>query len=260
MKNFPAAIIGVLLFLGIPSSRAAQTTPSPTTSPQASQPSMSEGSTVPEANRLRIAPGSVIPVELTKGVDSKKVKTGDEVDAKVTQDLRTDQGQIIVPKNTKIVGRVTEAQPHTKEQKEAQVGIVFDRAITSAGDSTLPMSIQAIISPSVLNNPAINSGGGGFPPNETSPGGSSSAGQPPQMGRGPTEQSPTPSTGGNLSSDSQSQMNSRPNITGDTKGVLGFSDLKLTMADNVAQGAVISSDKSNVKLESGTFMLLRVNP
>ena len=34
----------------------------------------------------QIAPGSVIPVQLSKTIDSKKVKPGDEVAAKVTQD------------------------------------------------------------------------------------------------------------------------------------------------------------------------------
>jgi hypothetical protein len=33
----------------------------------------------------------------------------------------------------------------------------------------------------------------------------------------------------------------------------------LSMAQDTAQGSVVSSEKSNVKLESGTFMLLRVN-
>jgi hypothetical protein len=32
------------------------------------------------------------------------------------------------------------------------------------------------------------------------------------------------------------------------------------MASDTAQGSVVSSEMSNVKLESGTFMLLRVNP
>ena len=38
------------------------------------------------AGAFRIAPGTVIPVQLSKTVDAKKAKTGDEVFAKVTQD------------------------------------------------------------------------------------------------------------------------------------------------------------------------------
>jgi hypothetical protein len=73
------------------------------------------------ANRLRIASGSVIPVQLTKGIDAKKAKTGDEVDARVTQDLKSGSGELIVPKDTKVIGHITEAQARTKDQKASEV-------------------------------------------------------------------------------------------------------------------------------------------
>ena len=84
----------------------------------------------------RIAPGSVIPVELTKTVDAKKAKTGDEVIAKVTQDMKTGTGEVIVAKDTKMIGHVTEAQAHTKEQKQSELGIAFDKAVTKGRDET----------------------------------------------------------------------------------------------------------------------------
>jgi len=76
-----------------------------------------------------IAPGSVIPVQLTKTVDAKKVKTGDEVVAKVTVDLKNNAGTVIVPKDTKVVGHITEAQARSKDQKESEVAITFDRVV-----------------------------------------------------------------------------------------------------------------------------------
>src|SRR5215469_7310810 len=100
----------------------------------------------------RIAPGSVIPVQLTKSIDAKKAKTGDAVEAKVTQDLKAESGEVIVPKDTKFVGHVTEAQPRTKEQKESQVGIAFDHAVMkNGGDVSMPLSVQAVISPTAGN-------------------------------------------------------------------------------------------------------------
>ena len=78
---------------------------------------------------LRIAPGSIIPVQLTKTIDAKKVKTGDEVEAKVTQDLTTGNGEVVLPKDTKVVGHITEAQTRSKEQKESQIGIAFDHTV-----------------------------------------------------------------------------------------------------------------------------------
>ena len=106
----------------------------------------------------RLAPGSVIPVRLTKTIDAKKAKSGDEVDARVTQDMKTTSGQVLVPKDTMVVGHITEAQPRSKEQQESQVGIAFDHAVMkSGGDMAVPMSIQAVIGTPPLNpgNPAM---------------------------------------------------------------------------------------------------------
>jgi hypothetical protein len=109
------------------------------------------GGTEQQGTAPRIAPGSVIPVELTKGIDAKKAKTGDEVVAKVTQDMKTTNGEVLVPKDTKVVGRVTEAQPRSKEQKESEIGIAFDHAVMKNGsEMQLPMSIQAIIGREII--------------------------------------------------------------------------------------------------------------
>ena len=83
---------------------------------------------------------------LTKTIDAKKAKTGDEVIAKVTQDMKTNSGDVIVTKDTKIMGHVTAAQARSKEQKESQVAIAFDRAVAKDGsEMRMPMAIQAII-------------------------------------------------------------------------------------------------------------------
>jgi hypothetical protein len=96
----------------------------------------------------RIAPGSVIPARLTKSINAKKAKKGDEVVAVVTQDLQNNAGTVIVPKDTKIVGHITEAQARTKQQKESEIAIAFDRAVPKKGEPMqMPMSIQAIIAP-----------------------------------------------------------------------------------------------------------------
>ena len=205
----------------------------------------------------RLAPGSILPVQLTKGIDAKKIKTGDEVVAKVTQDMKNNSGEVIVPKDTKVLGHVTEAQPRSKDQKESQVGIAFDRAVTKDGaEMQMPMSIQAIIGPQ-NNNP---SAGAGQPPEESPAGktAGSSSGQAPGMSR--SSQSQAPSGAGGSPSETQSGNNPRPPITAQTQGVIGMKDLKL---ENSAQGSskasVVTSDKNNVKLDSGTMLLLRVN-
>jgi hypothetical protein len=200
----------------------------------------------------KIAPGVVIPVQLTKTVDAKKAKVGDEVMAKVTEDLKSNSGEVVVPKDTKMVGRVTEVQAHSKEQKESELAIAFDHAILKSGDVQMPMSIQAVIGPQQNDN--SNAGYSGGDPGGPATGGGSQTS--PMAGRAPVggQSAPSPIPTGNTQTNAP-----RPVINGKTEGVIGISNLKLESASNAAQGSVLSSDKNNVKLDGGTYMLLRVN-
>lgn len=269
MKTLLAGIFAGAVWCGV--SLAQDATPSQTNStvPQAQQnppTTQSAPSNSGQANgTLRIAPGSIIPVQLTKTIDAKKAKTGDEVEAKVTQDLKARNGEVVVPKDTKVLGHVTEAQARSKEQTESQVGIAFDRAVMKdRGDVSLPMSIQAIIAPPSLN-PDNNYPGGesaGQPAATPSQGGMpGTSGGRSTMGGATSPQTPTaPPPGSEPPSSTQTAANAHQPITGNTQGVVGISNLKLATAANSTQGSLVSSGKSNVKLESGTLMLLRVNP
>jgi hypothetical protein len=256
MTKILTGTFAVLAVIGV---SRAQNTPQPanqqTASAQAAQ------STSAQINGVRIAPGSVIPVELTKTIDSKKLKTGEEVEAKVTQDLKTQDGEVIVAKDTEVIGHVTVAQPRTKEQKESQVGIRFDQAVTKNGiDLHLPMTIQAIVAPPSSNTANESEGEpasgpvAGMPPSNTGV-------QPGGMGTPTSQQTQTPHGGtptGEWPANTSTATNSQPPITGNTKGVVGYSHLKLSTAANAADVSVISSEK-NVKLDSGTLLLLRVS-
>jgi hypothetical protein len=199
-------------------------------------------------------------VLLTKTIDAKKAKKGDEVVAKVTQDMKTTSGEVLVPKDTKVLGRVTEAQARNKEQKESEVAIAFDSAVTKDGsEMQMPMSIQAIIG-SQYNGPQNNNAGGTSGTGASSPSSPNpSSGARPGMGG--TAAAPAPEgSAGEMPSNTQNGTRTRPPITADTQGVVGISNLSLTAAaPNPTQGSVVTSDKNNVKLESGTMMLLRVN-
>src|SRR4029077_14169203 len=100
MKTLFSGICTLALLCG---ATLAQTTSSPQTStPQPSQASpngepqstttgtatTSPTGTQRPPNALKIAPGSVLPAQLIKTVDAKKAKTGDEVVATVTQDMK----------------------------------------------------------------------------------------------------------------------------------------------------------------------------
>src|SRR5213078_2021152 len=57
----------------------------------------------------RIGPGTLMLAELSKSLDAKKFKPGDKVEAKLTVDLLA-HGQIVIPRNVKIIGHVTDAK------------------------------------------------------------------------------------------------------------------------------------------------------
>jgi hypothetical protein len=268
MKTFLTGMISALVLCGLSLAQDAnpaqpggvppqQQSPA---APQASPPVQDQANAAP-----RIAPGSVLPVQLTKGIDAKKAKTGDAVEARVTQDMKTSAGEIVVPKDTKVIGHVTAAQARTKEQKESQVGIVFDHAVINDGNEVaLPMSIQAVVGP---ENPSASGnggeGGGQSSPAAPTSGGTQSSGngRPGSMGSGTPAQAPTAPSGGDAGqTNTQATKHAREPITGKTAGVVGIPDLKLAMAGSATQGSVLSSEKNNVKLDSGTFMLLKVNP
>lgn len=242
----------------------------PSQSTQQGQTSAQPSANQPAAgNHMKIAPGSVIPVQLSKTVDAKKAKTGDEVVATVTMDMKTNSGDVLVPKDTKVIGHVTEAQARNKEQKQSELAIAFDRAEIKGEQTQLPMSIQAVIAPpSPSNNP--NAGGSDQAPSAPSaPAGNSSnapmgggSHQGGTSGASPSAQQNYPQGGGNSggNSEPQQQSNDHAPITGNTQGVIGMSNVKLESgSQNPQQGSVLTSEKNNVKIEKGTMLLLRVN-
>ncbi len=258
MRKLFAEIFAGVVFCGL--SLAQETAPpSSETMPQAQQ---NQTQSATSGDSPHIAPGSVIPAQLMGSVDARKAKPGDAIEARITQDLTARNGELLVPKDTKVVGHVTEAQARTKEQKESQVGIAFDHAVMKDGSEvSLPMSIQAIVAPQILS--AANNDddeGAGSPSVAPSPGVLPHAGRSGGMGIGaaspvagslPTSREPPASA---------STVNrKRRSITANTQGIVGIPDLRLSTPGDTPQGSLIISEKNNVKLQSGTLMLLRVN-
>ena len=265
MGSLLSALFSVTLVCG---AALAQPTPRPTPDPQAprseerpGQNAPPSGNQTPAANSLKIAAGSVIPVELAKTVDAKKAKTGDEVVATVTQDVKTNSGEVLMPKDTKVIGHVTEAQARNKEQKQSELGIAFDHAVVKGDQMQLPMSIQAVIAPQT-NNPEAGSPDQGPSPGPGIAASGSVGGRPGSMGGGSAQpQSGRQNYPEGGASETGTQTAARPPITANTQGVIGMSNVKLeTASENSPQGSVLTSEKNNVKIEKGTMMLLRVQP
>ena len=77
---------------------------------------------------------SSVTGELQGKLDSKTARAGEEVVLKTTEKVRTADGTVI-PKGTRLIGHVTEAQAHNSAHAESQLGVTFDRAELKDGQS-----------------------------------------------------------------------------------------------------------------------------
>jgi hypothetical protein len=199
--------------------------------------------------------GTILSVELSKSLDAKKAKANDRVEARTATDLLA-HGQIVVPRNTKIVGHVTEAKARSKASPDSMIGITFDRMLLKdAREVPLQMAVQAIARPLQFG---VNSEGSVARADR--PGGVAMPGQRGPLGDAST-QGPPSSYPGDLAPMPDPMA---PNRTSDStvvplsptsKGAVGLKGLSL---ETSGPAAVLSSNTVNVHLDAGTQLILRV--
>jgi hypothetical protein len=210
----------------------------------------------PQNTPFRLAPGTIIRIELAKSLDDRKAKVGDEVAAKTIDDFLSDKNEVLAPKGSKVLGHVAEVSPHQGESAST-LGIAFDKIALKNG-TVVPLraSIQAIGAPE--SNAVASNDNMGAPANSggmapmSSPGRGAYGGTTPNPGSMPGNASnPGPAT-----QDASQAIAINGRLTPNAQGVVGMSGLSLSTG--AEQDSVLSSPKHNVKLESGTQMILRV--
>ncbi|MGH9482130.1 MAG: hypothetical protein ACRD1L_08545 [Terriglobales bacterium] len=92
------------------------------------------------ATPVAVAAGTEFKIELQTKLDSKKAKAGDQVAAKVSENVK-DHGVILIAKNSLLTGRVTEAAPSAGGQP-AKLGVRFELATPKTG---APVPLRAAI-------------------------------------------------------------------------------------------------------------------
>lgn len=201
-------------------------------------------------------PARTLPLELAKSLDSRKLKQGDAVEAKVIDQWRTADGTL-VPPGSKVLGHVTESSARSKGDSQSQLGIAFDQiALKDGRKLPLKASIQAIgppldygMAPMPMGGPGAGAAGPGAP---TGPTGGINPGSNPTGAGIPASNFPNPSgSSGNGPNSLPGNQNS-PQVTAQSKGVIGLHDLQLE------QGSVLASDGKQVKLQAGSQILLQV--
>jgi hypothetical protein len=213
-----------------------------------------------------IGDGTPVLVELSKGLNAKKAKAGDEVKAVVVQDVLS-QGKIVIRRGSKFVGHVTQVKPRSKESSESYLGLVFDRAKLKGGgelnlDSAGIQAAAAGTRYSIVDKPdqmvpsSITNGVGQRAP--VTPVG----GRTPQ-GRGPQPAvAPPPNLGSATVVPvvvNESKRYEGSVLSSGSRGVFGIPGVNLQFdPSRNANKTLMVSNRENVKLESGIQLLLQV--
>jgi hypothetical protein len=194
------------------------------------------------AGSFRPGAGTIIVVELLNSLDAKKSSVGDQIECVVRQDLLF-KGKIIIPRDARATGHVTEAIEYTKEHS-SRLGMLFEKIVLKDKRELLfqyPAVIEAVAAPikhTVVPTSRLDE-------------------MPVQMEKGK-------STGGSA----LDAVQSNPNIMGanfpQTTGVIsaanrGVVGLKgLILEKSTPEAVTIVGNKGNVKLVPHTQMVLRV--
>ncbi len=107
---------------------------------------MEKGKKAPLADsgdRVSLMSGTNLDAQLQKTVDVNNAKVGDEVVLKITKSIKQN-GEVVIPKGTELIGRVTEVQRRTKENSTSKLGMVFDRIQGRALSAPFSASIVSI--------------------------------------------------------------------------------------------------------------------
>ncbi len=216
-----------------------------------------------------LSAGTTVSAVLSKPLDSRKCKPGDEVFATASEDVKAD-GKVVIKRGSRLIGHVTEAKAKGEGQANSSLGIMFDHAVLKNGQQVQMNSVvQAIAAaptaPASMDADMGATGSGGMAP------ATSGGGRPGVLGGvGSTASAATgavANVGGNATGAVNSSLGSTANVgkgvsgalNSTSSGVVGMKGLSLaTAASNATEGSVITSSGKSVHLASGTQMMLRV--
>jgi hypothetical protein len=266
MKNFAIALaIGALLVvkagaaqgpeLDLTAKRQAkdQTPPAPVTAP--------------------LSIGTAFNATLTDALDTRKARPGDLVTAEAAEDVSY-QRSIIFPKGTKVVGHIVRATPGGRGRAGSALFVQFDKALLKDGQEViLNAGIQALAVGAVAPLSDTESGkGAGTSASLNAPARSFADQAEPASAQSTDDQPLVVSTVYDnprsrlrpplfAASAAEGELNSDGMFTPESKGAFGRPDVKVyTPTSEGSHGTVLLSAKKNMHLESGTRLLLVVQP
>lgn len=191
---------------------------------------------------------------LTSSLETNRVTVGQEFVLKTTRDVVVDTG-LVLPKYTRVVGHVTETATKSEDQTQSELWLVIDKAVRKDGtEIPLQAIIAAIAAPensSLTDDPTY----GMMHSNEPTQAKLASA----TSGGALPAASKAESTAAVATANIKGLMDDRVTLNESSQGTIGYDDLSLSwhlMAPPPI--SVFASKRKNIKLRTGTQMLLRM--
>jgi hypothetical protein len=240
-----AVVYAVLIALTMQGIAAAQASPSNAITPA-----------------IAVKPGTALVAELAKSIDAKKAKAGDQVKARIVQDLLAG-GRIIIRRGAKLIGHITEARANGQDQPKSVLGIVFDRVTLPAGeemnfDAVLEALAPPVEKPDVLSTMSSSYGGGdagGAQP--VSHGAARDIATDPRTKIDHTRDDALQSAADPSSYGTSGNMLHNGFLGAGNRGVFGMPGLLLKPGPGAADTELVSS-KADIRLETGTQIVVGV--
>jgi hypothetical protein len=260
MKKFAASLVlaGALVTLAA----SAQTPPDLLTKKQTTK---DQTLAAPVVAPLCI--GTAFNASLDDTLDTRKTRAGDAITAEVAEDV-TYERSVIFPKGTKIMGHVVRVTSGGRGRAGSAIFIQFDKAVLKDGQEVvLNAGIQALAVGATAPLPAdadapknTETGPHAVPVESNS---SSQAATSDALVVSTIYEAPRTALRPPLAAApaAEGEFTSDGLFTPDSKGAFGRPDLKVyTPTSDGSHGTVLLSSKKNMHLDSGTHLLLVVQP
>ena len=229
-----------------------------------------ETSVAKQGRQLNLQSDTQLAAQLESSLDARRAKPGDRVVLKTVSAVKQN-GETIVPKGSRLFGRVTEVQQQTKATGESHISLLFDRLRTGSTETPITASILSITQ--ARTQTQANNGMLEADTMASSSARSSASGNSGQRsgggllgGVGNTVGgvvNTTTSTAGNVAGTTTSAVGSTVGATTSTTGNLTGSlrGLQITQSSSAAAegGSTLSLNGRNLHLESGTTFNLAVS-
>ena len=213
-----------------------------------------------------IEAGTSLEAQLQSVVDVKKSKVGDQVILKTTKAIKQN-GETIVPKGSKLIGRVTEVKRKTKDNATSRIGMVFDRL--QGKDLDIPINASIVSVATAQVNAAAGdlfatdlSGSSSAGGSATSRGRSSGGGGL-LSGVGTTVGGVVNTTTSTVGQVAGTATNTVGNTVGHTTGALGRTvnglQISQSASGSASSSSTISAQGKDVKIDKGATFNLRLD-